>query len=42
MVYYASDFVEREDIGLTRNGMILIGLLSGGDYEQVCWHECLP
>ncbi|KAG8952319.1 hypothetical protein FRC04_004747 [Tulasnella sp. 424] len=33
LVFRAEEFEKREDIDLTRNGMILIGLLSGGDYH---------
>ncbi|KAG8993040.1 hypothetical protein FRB90_000806 [Tulasnella sp. 427] len=33
MVFRADEFENREDIDLNRNGMILIGLLSGGDYH---------
>ncbi|KIO27795.1 hypothetical protein M407DRAFT_232186 [Tulasnella calospora MUT 4182] len=33
MVFRAEEFENREDIDLTQNGMILIGLLSGGDYH---------
>jgi Holliday junction resolvase YEN1 len=33
LVFKFSDFSEHPDIGLTRGGLILIGLLSGGDYH---------
>ncbi|KAG8898187.1 hypothetical protein FRC01_010992, partial [Tulasnella sp. 417] len=34
LVFRADEFEKRDDIDLTRNGMILIGLLSGGDYHE--------
>ena len=33
-VYRLSDITVHPDVGLTRGGMILIGLMSGGDYQQ--------
>ncbi|RXW12154.1 hypothetical protein EST38_g13700 [Candolleomyces aberdarensis] len=33
-VYKADDIMSHPDVGLTRGGLILIGLLLGGDYEQ--------
>lgn len=33
-VYKMEDIISHPDVGLTRGGLILIGLLSGGDYEQ--------
>jgi Holliday junction resolvase YEN1 len=35
MVYRAEDLEKDPACRLTRGGMILIGLLSGGDYDQV-------
>jgi len=34
------DITEHPDIGLTRGGLILIGLLSGGDYHQAGLPRC--
>jgi Holliday junction resolvase YEN1 len=42
MVYKASDITAHEDLGLTRGGFILIGLLSGGDYHPGGLPGCGP
>jgi len=35
-IFKAADIATDEATGLDRAGFILIGLLSGGDYEEVC------
>jgi holliday junction resolvase YEN1 len=35
MVYSAADVENNPDIALTRGGLILFALLSGGDYSKV-------
>ena len=40
MVYRLQDITDCPDISLTRGGMILIGLLSGGDYQQGGLNRC--
>lgn len=35
MIYRSKDLETHEDVRLTRNGMILIGLMKGGDYDEV-------
>jgi hypothetical protein len=40
MVYRIRDIEDHPDISLTRGGMILIGLLSGGDYQQGGLSRC--
>ncbi|KAG8908742.1 hypothetical protein FRB99_002980 [Tulasnella sp. 403] len=40
VIYRADDIEADEDIGLDRNGMILIGLMSGGDYHQAGLARC--
>lgn len=40
MVYLLSDITTHPDIRLTRGGMILIGLMSGGDYQQGGLAQC--
>jgi len=40
VVYRLKDISARSDVGLTRGGFILIGLLSGGDYHQAGLPKC--
>ncbi|KAL1938935.1 hypothetical protein VTO73DRAFT_11088 [Trametes versicolor] len=42
MVYRSSDILNREDIQLTQGGLILIGVLRGGDYCQEGLEGCGP
>jgi hypothetical protein len=42
MVYKASDVTAHADLGITRGGFILIGLLSGGDYHPGGLPKCGP
>ncbi|EPQ53590.1 hypothetical protein GLOTRDRAFT_63186 [Gloeophyllum trabeum ATCC 11539] len=42
VVYKSEDFLDHPDIGLTQGGLILIGLLSGGDYHQAGLARCGP
>lgn len=37
MVYKADDIKNNANVSLTRGGMILFALLSGGDYSKVCF-----
>jgi Holliday junction resolvase YEN1 len=37
MIYRAADIEADEEVALTLGGFILIGLLSGGDYNEVGW-----
>ncbi|KAG6889870.1 hypothetical protein C0992_003766, partial [Termitomyces sp. T32_za158] len=39
-VYRLSEITDHHDIRLTRGGMILIGLMSGGDYHQGGLNKC--
>lgn len=39
-MYYLEDISSHPDVTLTRGGMILIGLLSGGDYHQAGLAGC--
>ncbi|THH31387.1 hypothetical protein EUX98_g2810 [Antrodiella citrinella] len=39
-IYFAQDLRDREDIQLTRGGLILIGILRGGDYHQAGLTGC--
>ncbi|KAG6837786.1 hypothetical protein H0H93_001713 [Arthromyces matolae] len=41
-VYRMSEITAHPDVGLTRGGMILIGLMSGGDYHQGGLTGCGP
>ncbi|KIY49867.1 PIN domain-like protein, partial [Fistulina hepatica ATCC 64428] len=41
-IYRLQDIQSHEDIGLTRGGMILIGLMRGGDYHQEGVVGCGP
>jgi holliday junction resolvase YEN1 len=40
IVYCSEDISTQFDIGLTRGGLILIGILSGGDYHQAGLPRC--
>lgn len=41
MVFDAETIKKHPDIGLTRGGMVLFALLTGGDYDKVCnIHSC--
>ncbi|OSD03661.1 hypothetical protein PYCCODRAFT_1408690 [Trametes coccinea BRFM310] len=40
MVYRAEDILNHEDIQLTQGGLILIGILRGGDYDQAGLEGC--
>jgi holliday junction resolvase YEN1 len=40
IVYRLEDVMEHPEIGLKRGGLILIGLLSGGDYHQAGLERC--
>lgn len=41
MVFDAETIKKHPDIGLTRGGMVLFALLTGGDYDKVCSiHPC--
>ena len=42
MVYTSADILAHTSIQLTRGGLILIGLLSGGDYHQAGLPRCGP
>ncbi|KAG8846462.1 hypothetical protein FRB96_001986 [Tulasnella sp. 330] len=42
VIVRADDIRQREDIGLTHGGLILIGLLSGGDYDEGGVMRCGP
>ncbi|KAG8994343.1 hypothetical protein FRB93_001599 [Tulasnella sp. JGI-2019a] len=42
IIVRADDILERQDIGLTHGGLILIGLLSGGDYDEDGVTRCGP
>lgn len=36
MIFTADAIHSHPEVGLTRGGLILFALLSGGDYDQVC------
>lgn len=40
VIYRLDDILERQDINLTRGGLILVGLLSGGDYHPAGLPRC--
>ncbi|CDO75460.1 hypothetical protein BN946_scf184823.g14 [Trametes cinnabarina] len=40
MVYTAEDILQHEEIRLTQGGLILIGILRGGDYDQAGLDGC--
>ena len=42
MVYTSTDILAHSSVQLTRGGLILIGLLSGGDYHQAGLSRCGP
>ncbi|KAG8936112.1 hypothetical protein FRC02_004430 [Tulasnella sp. 418] len=40
MIYRSQNIADRADIGLTRGGFVLMGLLCGGDYQQSGLEKC--